>query len=154
GLGIRADAERIAAVHLEHRRDVGEYARDLEVRAAHRSVPRRLRNAFSSITATPSRAASVSFEPAPGPATTSVTFLLTLEAIVAPASSARRCASGRGMLSSVPVNTIVSPANGCGPFARFSCTGLTPAAFRRSSTLRFRALWKKSCTDWATSGPI
>src|SRR5207237_7380416 len=85
-LAIGAHAEWIGAVDLEHRGQRGEDLGDVGVGHA----PIRLRNVASSITAMPSFFASSSLEPAPGPATTRVTFWLRLEATRAPATSALR----------------------------------------------------------------
>ena len=103
----------------------------------------RRRNSASSMTGIPRRVASSSLEPAPGPATRSVTLRLMVPAMRAPARSARRCASTRGMDSSPPVNTMSCPSSGRGPCGRVSVRGRTPALVRRSRTLRLRAFEKK-----------
>ena len=58
----------------------------------------------------PSACASLSLEPAPGPATTISVFLLTEPATLAPNRSAMALASPRVSFSNEPVNTMVFPA--------------------------------------------
>lgn len=62
-------------------------------------------NCDSSSTVTPSSLALVSFEPAPGPATTQVVLADTDPATFAPNASSRALPSSRLMVSSVPVST-------------------------------------------------
>ena len=63
----------------------------------------------SEIIFTPRSWASLSFDPAPGPATTRSVFLDTEPATLAPSDSARAFASLRLIFSSVPVKTTVLP---------------------------------------------
>ena len=66
--------------------------------------------AASSITSMPSAAACLSFEPAPGPATTRPVLAETDPAARAPRASAWALASSRLMVSSLPVKTTIFPA--------------------------------------------
>src|SRR5205823_14798626 len=83
-LAVGADPEGVRIVQLQQRGDAREHARDLGV--GHDPSPIRFRNSASSITAMPSFFASSSLDPAPGPATTSVTLRVIAGEIRAPAA--------------------------------------------------------------------
>ena len=98
----------------DHRQDVDHTAAELHPvkrHARHSPVTRRNHSA-SSITSTPCLRASLSFEPAPGPATSRSVFFETEPATLAPSRSAMALASSRVMRSSAPVKTTVLPATG------------------------------------------
>ena len=95
----------------------------------------------------------MSFEPAPGPATTRSVLAETEPATFAPKDSARAFASLRVIFSSVPVNTTVLPDTG-EDFAG-ACASSTVTArksFAISSTLCFSP--KNSPIASATVAPI
>src|SRR5258708_5057282 len=78
----------------------------------------------SEIIFTPRSWASLSFDPAPGPATTRSVFFDTEPATLAPSDSARALASLRLIFSSVPVKTTVLPPTG-EPETRSAATSAT-----------------------------
>src|SRR5262249_2471725 len=92
-----------------------------------------------------------SFEPAPGPATTKSVLELTLPAALPPSLRTRASASGRLIVSNVPVKTKVLPVNGPSPTAS-AASGSTPAAtsLSRSAAPGPR---KYAWTSWAMLGP-
>src|SRR6478736_6536712 len=94
-----------------------------------------LSHASSSITVTPCFCASLSFEPAPGPATTRSVLAETEPDTLAPKDSARALASWRVIFSSEPVKTTVLPATGEPSILR-AASGTTVTSLRRLATRR------------------
>ena len=82
--------------------------------------PTRSRHSASVIVRTPSSVAFRAFDPASAPTTTMSVFFDTESVTFAPSASARAFASGRVMVSRVPVNTTVLPAIGLSASSRAS----------------------------------
>ena len=106
----------------------------------------------SSITSMPSVCALVSLLPAASPATTKAVFLLTEDAGLPPLRAIRSSASFRESVGSVPVTTMLMPANTPPSTFCFSA-GVTPAASKRRIISRFSSNEKNSVMLWATMSP-
>src|SRR5439155_14860867 len=146
--GLRFEAQHKEAPRHQHRR-TGEQRRGDPARGPH--LGSNALNCSSSRIVSFSFWAFSSFEPAPGPATTKSVFELTLPAALPPSLRTSASASGRLIVSSVPVNTNVLPVKGPSPTASTAC-GSTPTA---SSLLTSSepGPWKYMCTSRAMFGP-
>ena len=98
--------------------------------------------------------ASLSLEPAPGPATTRSVFFDTEPATLAPSRSAIAFASSRVIRSSEPVNTTVLPATGEVARAPASPRPARPRSSSLSSACRLCASAKNSTIASATTSPM
>src|SRR5439155_16960147 len=126
-------------------------ARDHYQRHPTSHLGNRALNWSSSRTLSFSFCAFANFEPAPGPATTESVLPLTLPAAFPPNLRTIASASGRLIVSNVPVNTKVLPVNG--PSLRSSASeGSTPAA-RSFLTSVAPGPWKYMWTSRAMLGP-
>ena len=92
----------------------------------------------SVIVRTPSSVALRAFDPASAPTTTRSVFFETLSVTFAPSASARALASGRVIVSSVPVNTSVLPAIALSAAATRAASSIVSSAASSSSVATLR----------------